>query len=156
AGRGLDAHLFHLLLHARLHLLRLFHHLLDVHFLTEGLSPLGLPYSVARGHPLRGPLRSAGPFAPLVRAVPLKVTSLLSTARLSPPALPSSVARGHPLRGPLRSAGSFAPLVRAVPLKVTSLLSTERLSPLGLPCTLTHSLAASPARAVRVARSLLL
>src|SRR5207302_357720 len=110
----------------------------------------------ARGHPLRGPLRSAGSFAPLVRAVPLKVTSLLSTERLSPLGLPYSVARGHPLRGPLRSAGSFAPLVRAVPLKVTSLLSTERLSPLGLPCTLTHSLAASPARAVRVARSLLL
>src|SRR5262249_54942048 len=31
AGGGLDAHLFHLLLHARLHLLRLLHHLLYVH-----------------------------------------------------------------------------------------------------------------------------
>ena len=50
AGAGLDAELGHLFLEALLHLLRLLHHLLDIHFLPGGLRP---PAPLTRSTSLR-------------------------------------------------------------------------------------------------------
>src|SRR6266571_115087 len=117
--------------------------------ITRGASPLGLPYTVARGHPLRSPRRSRGSLA-----AARSLLQLFITRGASPLRLPYTVARGHPLRSPRRSRGSLA-----AARSLLQLFITRGASPLRLPYTVArgHPLR-SPRRSrgsLAAARSLL-
>src|SRR5258708_5604823 len=115
---------------------RVAHSLTLVRFLSGGLRPAGLPYTLPRS-----PLRRLAPFA-----CPTRCPSFdFRPGGFAPPAPPTrSLARRF--AGSLRSRGS-----PAAPRSLFVRRASPRRTPLHAP-----SLAASPARSVRVAHSLTL